>query len=271
MAATAAAGTSMSKTSALTSITSCSSSNFPSSSSTRGNRAQAGRNHFFHPLASGYRLYSAQISTDFYSDRISRGFGLRRRISESTGLGSGSFGAGGAGIVPRRRLLSSVVTNAGKGSSVPAAERILASLGYVLPFFDGIQYGRYFFMQFPIAENLLRPLFPLLSAYKGFPYSNFIAFFSLYLLVVRNSSFSRYVRFNAMQAVVLDVLLILPTLVERTFGPTGGIGLQLLIIFYNTVFLFLVSCFLFGTISCLLGKTPRLPIVADAADAQVEG
>ncbi|KAG6541376.1 hypothetical protein Mapa_017245 [Marchantia paleacea] len=99
-------------------------------------------------------------------------------------------------------------------------------------------------MQFPIAEGLLRPVFPLLYAYKGFPYLNFIAFFSLYLLVVRNSSFSRYVRFNAMQAVVLDVLLILPTLVERTFGSRSGIGLQLLIISYNTVFLFwsVASC-----------------------------
>lgn len=204
------------------------------------------------------------------------------------GCGFGSAGRGiglglglGVGLVARRaedgegecagRRGRVVVAEAGKGGSVNAAERILAALGYILPFFDGIQYGRYFFMQFPIAEGLLRPLFPLLSAYKGFPYSNFIAFFSLYLLVVRNSSFSRYVRFNAMQAVVLDVLLILPTLVERTFGPRGGIGLQLLIIFYNTVFLFLVSCFLFGVFSCLLGKTPRLPIVADAADQQIEG
>ncbi|KAL3691278.1 hypothetical protein R1sor_004929 [Riccia sorocarpa] len=225
-------------------------------------------------IAARCRQHKAQRWTNLYSGGISREVASRRTISESTGFGLSSFGAVGVGIVPReagRRLLSRVVTNAGNGKSVPPAERILASLGYVLPFFDGIQYGRFFFLQFPIAENLLRPLYPLLAAYKGFPYSNFIAFFCLYLLVVRNSSFSRYVRFNAMQAVVLDVLLILPTLVERTFGPTGGIGVQLLIIFYNTVFLFLVSCFLFGTLSCLLGKTPRLPIVADAADAQVEG
>ncbi|KAG6554859.1 hypothetical protein Mapa_003442 [Marchantia paleacea] len=216
--------------------------------------------------------------------KLGLGLGFRQSgvgagIGSDEGCAFGSAGRGiGLGMVAReagggwgRLRSSSVVAEAGKGGSVNAAERILAALGYILPFFDGIQYGRYFFMQFPIAEGLLRPLFPLLSAYKGFPYSNFIAFFSLYLLVVRNSSFSRYVRFNAMQAVVLDVLLILPTLVERTFGPRGGIGLQLLIIFYNTVFLFLVSCFLFDVFSCLLGKTPRLPIVADAADQQIEG
>lgn len=162
-----------------------------------------------------------------------------------------------------------VSLQAGRGDTVNAAERIIAALGYLLPLFDGIQYGRYFFLQFPVAERLLTPLYPLLAAYKGFPYSNFIAFFALYLAVVRNPNFSRYVRFNTMQAVVLDVLLIFPTLVERTFTPRGGIGFELLVIFYNTVFLFLVACFVFGFISCLLGKTPRLPLVADAADQQV--
>lgn len=162
-----------------------------------------------------------------------------------------------------------VRAQAGRGDSVNAAERVVAALGYFLPLFDGIQYGRYFFLQFPVAEKLIAPLFPLLAAYKGFPFSNFIAFFGLYLAVVRNPSFSRYVRFNTMQAVVLDVLLIFPTLVERTFTPRGGIGFELLVIFYNSVFLFLVACFLFGVVSCILGKTPRLPLVADAADQQV--
>lgn len=172
--------------------------------------------------------------------------------------------------VARRQGRSDVRAQAGKGDDgVSAADRVIAALGYFLPFFDGIQYGRYFFLQFPAAEKLLAPLFPLLSVYKGLPFSNFIAFFGLYLLVVRNPNFSRYVRFNTMQAVVLDVLLIFPTLVERTFAPRSGTGFELLVIFYNAMFLFLVACFLFGVVSCILGKTPRLPLVAEAADQQV--
>lgn len=203
-----------------------------------------------------------------------RAFGLAPSASAAvfgTRMQPRFYGSEGFGFGPSttgRSTSRGVVAQAGK-NGIQAPERVIAALGYVLPFFDGIQYGRYFFLQYPVAESLLRPLYPLLSAYKGFPYSNFIAFFSLYLLVVRNPSISRYVRFNAMQAVVLDVLLILPTLVERTFAPRGGLGFELLVIFYNTVFLFLVACFLFGVVSCILGKTPRLPIVADAADAQV--
>ncbi|KAB2049009.1 hypothetical protein ES319_A13G148000v1 [Gossypium barbadense] len=35
----------------------------------------------------------------------------------------------------------------------------------------------------------------------------------------RNPNFGRYVRFNTMQAIVLDVLLIFPDLLERSFNP----------------------------------------------------
>lgn len=38
---------------------------------------------------------------------------------------------------------------------------------------------------------------------------------------------------------------------------------------YNTIFLFLFACVAYGMGSCATGQTARLPIVADAADAQV--
>ncbi|KAJ7525191.1 hypothetical protein O6H91_17G040600 [Diphasiastrum complanatum] len=153
--------------------------------------------------------------------------------------------------------------------SVEVDERIIAALGYLLPFLDGVQYGRFLFMQFPATQALLQPFLPLLGFYKTYPFASVVAFFTLYLVVVRNPNFSRYVRFNTMQAVVLDVLLIIPSLIEHTIPADGGIGYDVLVSFYNTVFLYLVACFVFGFSSCLLGKTPRLPLVADAADAQV--
>eukprot|EP00246_Nothoceros_aenigmaticus_P001140 TRINITY_DN11504_c0_g2_i1.p1 TRINITY_DN11504_c0_g2~~TRINITY_DN11504_c0_g2_i1.p1 ORF type:complete len:293 (+),score=34.84 TRINITY_DN11504_c0_g2_i1:60-938(+) len=95
-----------------------------------------------------------------------------------------------------------------RGSNRPGAgERVLSAVSYFLPLLDGIQYGRYFFQQFPVAETLFYPLFPILQAYKSIPYSNLIVFFTLYLGVVRNEKTDRYVKFNAMQAVVLDVPL----------------------------------------------------------------
>ncbi|XWS51740.1 hypothetical protein CRYUN_Cryun11dG0009400 [Craigia yunnanensis] len=85
----------------------------------------------------------------------------------------------------------------------------------------------------------------------------------------KNRNFSRYVRFNTMQAIVLDVLLIFPDLLERSFNPRDGLGLDLVMSLDSTVFLFLLVCLIYGSSSCLFGQLPRLPIVAEAADRQV--
>ena len=156
------------------------------------------------------------------------------------------------------------------GRSTPeAAERIIASLGYLLPLCDGAKYGRYLFQQFPITFNLVKPVAPLIQAYTTIPYAAAVIFFALYLGVIQNQKFSRYVRYNCMQAVILDILMIIPSLLERLLAPSGGIGMDIVILFYNTTFIYVFASFVFGVGSCLLGRMPRLPLVAEAADAQV--
>ncbi|CAM8931254.1 unnamed protein product [Rhodiola kirilowii] len=152
----------------------------------------------------------------------------------------------------------------------PATDRLISAAAYLLPFFNGLQYGRHLFTQYPVLGTAFQPILPLLSLYRSIPYGSFVAFFALYLAVVRNPSFDRYVRFNAMQAVVLDVLLALPMLVERIFSPgRAGFGYRMLVMGHNAVFVFVVLCFVYSLVSCILGRTPYLPFVADAAGRQL--
>ncbi|KAF3783741.1 hypothetical protein EJ110_NYTH31810 [Nymphaea thermarum] len=133
-------------------------------------------------------------------------------------------------------------------------------------------YGRYAFVQYPVLERVFEPLLPVVSAYRSVPFASFVAFFALYLLAVRNPNFSRFIRFNAMQAVVLDVLLdvlVLPLLVQRVFTPGRGIGFKILIVGYNCMFALLVGCFHYCLASCIVGRTPYLPFVAEAAGRQL--
>ncbi|XP_027064968.1 protein TIC 20-v, chloroplastic-like [Coffea arabica] len=121
-----------------------------------------------------------------------------------------------------------------KGSnSADAPDRLISAICYFFPFFDGIQYGKYVITQFAPVQALVQPLVP------------------------------------AIKAIVLDVLLIFPDLLERTFNPRDGVGLDLLMSFDSTVFLYLLVCLIYGSSSCLLGQLPRLPLVAEAADRQV--
>lgn len=158
-------------------------------------------------------------------------------------------------------------SNGSDSADVP--DRLISALCYFYPFFDGIQYGKYVITQFYPVQAIVQPLVPAIRVFKSFPFNGFLVFLTLYFVVVRNPNFSKYVRFKTMQAVVLDVLLIFPDLLERGFNPKDGLGFDLIISLDSTVFLFLLVCLIYGSSSCLLGQIPRLPIVAEAADRQV--
>ncbi|MED6218609.1 Protein TIC 20-v, chloroplastic [Stylosanthes scabra] len=166
-------------------------------------------------------------------------------------------------------LRTLTVAKSNGSDSADAPDRLISALCYFYPFFDGVQYGKYVITQFYPLQAIVQPLFPAIRVFKSFPFNGFLVFLTLYFVVVRNQNFSRYVRFNTMQAIVLDVLLIFPDLLERSFNPRSGFGLEILMSLDSTVFLFLLVSLIYGSSSCLFGQIPRLPIVADAADRQV--
>jgi len=63
----------------------------------------------------------------------------------------------------------------------------------------------------------------------------------------------------------------LPGLIESVLHlrPMGGPGLQLYIVAYNTIFIFMFASVAYAVASCMAGRNARLPVVAEAADAQV--
>ncbi|KAB1203406.1 Protein TIC 20-II, chloroplastic [Morella rubra] len=167
---------------------------------------------------------------------------------------------------PRKWRNTSTTITRMSYNPTPATDRLISAVAYTLPFFNSLQYGRFLFHQYPSLGSLFDPLLPLLSLYRSIPYSSFVAFFALYLGVVRNPRLSRYVRFNAMQAVTLDVLLVLPLLLQRVLSPgRAGVGFKIMLWVHNVLFVFSVFCFVYSVVCCVLGKTPYLPFVADAA------
>ncbi|KAI8467815.1 MAG: hypothetical protein J3K34DRAFT_523440 [Monoraphidium minutum] len=173
-----------------------------------------------------------------------------------------------------------------KGPEIP--DRILGSLPYLLPLLDTLPYGRFIFLQYPFVARALAPLGPLNDIYHLFPFAPFLIFLGVYSGIVNNRSLSRFTRYNAMQAragagraagadlwrpaVLLDILIIIPQLLLNAFGtPTNdGPLMSLYIGGANTIFLFVAVCTALGMGSCAVGQTARLPLVAEAADSQVQ-
>ena len=157
------------------------------------------------------------------------------------------------------------------GSDEPDSllERGIAIVPYLLPLMDGVRYGRFFFREFPQVAALLAPLNPLLMWYYSVRWASIAVFFGLYYGICNNMNLSRYVRFNCMQCILLDILLIIPSLLENLLPmPSGGQALQVYIGAYNFIWLFVFVSVIYGVAMCLLGQTARIPGVADAADQQ---
>ncbi|KIY99384.1 hypothetical protein MNEG_8578 [Monoraphidium neglectum] len=169
----------------------------------------------------------------------------------------------------QREKVVAAAFNMQRGPDLP--DRLLASLPYLLPLLDTLPYGRFIFLQYPYVARALAPLAPLNALYHLFPFFPFIVFLGVYGGIVNNTSLSRYIRYNAAQAVLLDILLIIPQVLLDAFGrPQGdGILMQLYISAANTLFLFVAISTAYGMGSCAVGQTPRLPLVADAADTQM--
>lgn len=213
------------------------------------------------------------------------GFGVRAlTLGKTRGGVSDAFRRRGedatrGGTFSRRmRARTSVPVNATGGYSgggfniVPVPDRVVALAPYILPLLSALRYGRYFFAQFPAAIVLLKPLMPILRAVSSLPMGNLIMFFAIYLGIAKNQNLSRFCRFNAMQAILLDIALIFPSLVETLFGPgILGIGLPgpLVMVVHNAIFVIVLGAFALSAVGCMTGRYVRIPVISEAAEAQM--
>ena len=166
--------------------------------------------------------------------------------------------------------------NSSDEDSVGGAERAIAALSYLLPLLDGLKYSKFLLMQFPLFGLALLPLKPAIDVWYGLGFLQIAVFFGLYLGVVQNQNMKYFTRYNAQQAVLLDILLIVPDVLARLASGmggddallTGGPGLEVQVLMYNTVFLYVYLSSVVGVGASALGKNVKLPLVGDAAESQ---
>ena len=97
--------------------------------------------------------------------------------------------------------------------------------------------------------------------------SGFVFFIGL-SLTTRNTNLPRFIRFNVQQALLLDIILIIPTL----FADFGAAPLpqQLSIVGSNCVFYAWLLVVTYSWVCNLQGKTPdQVPLLSDAASMQI--
>ncbi|NEO99550.1 MAG: hypothetical protein F6K58_12890 [Symploca sp. SIO2E9] len=152
--------------------------------------------------------------------------------------------------------------------STDAKDRIFASLPYLLPLIYGLPFGDYLFRQFPVLRLIYLPLQPLLALYYSIPFAGIVIFFILFLAVVRNERISHFIRFNTMQAILLDIFLLLCGLVLTYV--VSPLRLELITqTLYNVVFLGMLAACFYAIVQSLLGRYAEIPTISEAVYAQV--
>jgi Chloroplast import apparatus Tic20-like len=148
--------------------------------------------------------------------------------------------------------------------STTIQERIFACLPYLLPLIEGLAFGSYLFQQIPPLGLAFSPLIPLIQLYASVPFAGLIVFFALFLLVVRNESIAHFIRFNAMQAILIDIVLILCSFGLQIFGASFAAE-----ILSNTIFIGLVAAVGYSIIQSALGRYAEVPVISEAVYMQV--
>lgn len=153
--------------------------------------------------------------------------------------------------------------------STTIADRIFACLPYLLPIIDGLAFGGFWFSQFPILQLLLLPLQPVLAIYASLgQLGQLLVFFALFVFVVRNEKISHFIRFNAMQAILLDVVIFLCKILVQilTQVPNIVFATQTLA---NIIFIAVVGVVAYAVAQSSLGRYAEIPTISDAVYTQI--
>jgi len=151
-------------------------------------------------------------------------------------------------------------------------KRVVSCLPYILPLLDSLAYGRFLFQKMPMMGALfMTPLAPFIAISQSFPMASFVAFLGLFLFVVRNKAIPRFIRFNTMQALLMEIMMIFPQIL--TSGNMGGIIPFVFTEFISNMTFYAIASIVGYSCWCnLQGELPcKIPVVSTAVFQQIGG
>ena len=153
-------------------------------------------------------------------------------------------------------------------AEIPLWQRLLGLLAYLLPWSDALSFGRELYNLFPWIAYLALPATPVLLLERSIPFGGFLLFLVLFLVVVRNPNVPYYLRFNVLQAILLDILLVVLALAFNVLLSPLGNSLMIRTL-NNTVFIGALVLVLYASVQCVRGKEADLPTLSEAVRMQL--
>lgn len=161
-------------------------------------------------------------------------------------------------------------------SSVDNLDKLYSSLPYLLPITAVVGFGAFLFVQFPPLFTVFLPVLKLNQLLSisiiDFISIRFVAWFCVFIFVVRSYKVNHFTRFNAMQALLLDIIVALVGAVTQILEVIlGQISFYpfILQIIASVTFLGITAAFVYSVFQCICGKYAEMPVISEVAYYQV--
>ena len=139
-------------------------------------------------------------------------------------------------------------------------QRLSSVFLYTLPLKASIPFGYYLFYKYSFLKVLLLITFPIAIIEKSLPFGGFLLFIILFAGLARNPKVPYYVRYNACQALLIDIALIIVSYLLRIL-PIVELG--------SIIFIFTLSIFIYCITQCIYGVEPEIPFISKSVRMQI--
>ena len=146
--------------------------------------------------------------------------------------------------------------------------KILGVLLYMIPWADCLTFGNHLYVKYPFTQIIQIPAIPIILIERSIPFGNLLLFLAIFIGLVRNTKISYFLRFNALQSLLINIgIIIVNFIFEIIFSPFSN---SLIIRTFSSTLLFsLFAVIVYCVWSCTQGNEPDLPIISEATKMQL--
>ena len=147
-------------------------------------------------------------------------------------------------------------------------ERLLGVLLYMIPWSDSLTFGNHLYIKYPFTQIIQIPAIPIILIERSIPFGNLLLFLAIFFGLVRNSKVSYFLRFNALQSLLINIgIIIVSFIFEIIFSPFSN---SLIIrTFSSSLLIGIFSMIVYSVWSCTQGNEPNLPGISQATKMQL--
>ena len=146
-------------------------------------------------------------------------------------------------------------------------QRLSSAFLYTLPLKASIPFGNFLFYKYSFLNILKIIVFPVAIIEQSLPLGGLLFFLILFAGLVRNPNVPYFVRYNACQALLLDISLIIISYLLRILS-ISSLG-SIISMLGAIIFIFILCIFIYSISQCIYGVEPEIPLISKSVRMQI--